>query len=107
MEQEYKVLAHLQENKKTIQLKISKGAGISFSAVNLFLKKMVRKGLIKIEKLNARAMNYNLAPKGMQKTRLTYRYINQIYNQILKVNQALDCLLAASVENQNGKEVQG
>jgi hypothetical protein len=39
MEQEYKVLAHLQENKITIQLKISKGAGISLGAVNFFLKK--------------------------------------------------------------------
>jgi predicted transcriptional regulator len=108
MEQEYKVLAHLQENKKTIQRKISNGTGLSFGEVNLLLKNMLSKGLSKIKKLNARTMRYILTPKGMQeKSRLAYRYIRQSYRQILKINQALDCLLAASVENQNGKEVKG
>ncbi len=95
MEHEYKVLSHLQENEITTQRKISKGTGLSLGAVNLLLKKMGRKGLIKIEKLNPRTMRYVLTPKGMQeKSRLAYRYIRNSYRQILKINRLLDYLLA-------------
>jgi DNA-binding MarR family transcriptional regulator len=95
MEHEYEVLNHLQENEITTQRKISKRTGLSLGAVNLLLKKMARKGLIKVEKLNARTMRYILTPKGLQeKSRLAYRYIRQSYRQILKINQALDRLLS-------------
>ncbi len=77
MEHEYQVLTHLQENETTTQRKISKRTGLSLGAVNLLLKKMGRKGLIKIERLNARTVRYILTPKGIQeKSRLTYRYIS-------------------------------
>lgn len=95
MEHEYQVLTHLQENELTTQRKISKRTGLSLGAVNLLLKKMVRKGLIKIERLNARTMRYILTPKGLQeKSRLTYRYIRNSYKQIIKINQVLDHILA-------------
>jgi len=95
MEDEYQVLNYLQENENTTQRKISKRTGLSLGAVNLLLKKMVRKGLIKIEKLNARTVRYILTPQGIQeKSRLTYRYIRNSYRQILKINKTLDYLLA-------------
>jgi len=62
MEHEYRVLNHLQENEITTQRKISSNTGLSLGAVNLLLKKMVRKGLIKVEKLNARTVRYILTP---------------------------------------------
>ena len=95
MEHEYEVLSHLQENKTTTQRQLSKQTGLSLGAVNLLLKKMVRKGLIKMEKLNARTVRYILTPKGMQeKSRLTYRYVRNSYRQIKKINQFLDYLIA-------------
>ena len=95
MEHEYEVLSHLQENKTTTQRKLSKQTGLSLGAVNLLLKKMVRKGLIKMEKLNARTVRYILTPRGMQeKSRLTYRYVRNSYRQIKKINQFLDYLIA-------------
>ncbi len=95
MENEYHVLNHLQENTNTTQRKISKRTGLSLGAVNLLLKKMARKGLVKVEKLNARTTRYILTPRGMQeKSRLAYLYIRQSFKQILKINQALDQLLS-------------
>ena len=95
MEDEYQVLTYLQENENTTQRKISKRTGLSLGAVNLLLKKMVRKGLIKIEKLNARTVRYILTPRGIQeKSHLAYRYISKSYRQILKINNTLDYLLA-------------
>ena len=104
MENEYQVLTHLQENEQTTQRKISSRTGLSLGAVNLLLKKMIYKGLIKVEKLNTRTMRYILTPKGLQeKARLTYRYIRQSYRQLLKINQALDNLLIEHAAHLNGK----
>lgn len=102
MENEYQILSHLQHSDTTTQRRISSNIGLSLGAVNLLLKKMVRKGLIKVEKLNARTVRYILTPKGLQeKARLTYHYARQSYQRLLKINQALDGLLRAPIEAQN------
>ncbi len=103
MEHEYEVLTHLQENEITTQRKISKRTGLSLGAVNLLLKKMVRKGLVKVEKLSARSVRYILTPKGMQeKSRLTYQYIRKSYKQILKINHAVDEIIRQWEPDKNG-----
>jgi DNA-binding Lrp family transcriptional regulator len=95
METEYQVLNHLQKNEMTTQRKISAKTGLSLGAVNLLLKKMTRKGLIKVETLNTRSMRYILTPQGLQeKARLTYSYMRQSYQQLLKINQVLDDLIS-------------
>ncbi len=94
MESEYQVLTHLQENETTTQRHISKNTGLSLGAVNLLLKKMARKGLVKIEKLNSRTVRYILTPQGMkEKTRLAYSFVRSSYRQISKINQAIETLL--------------
>ncbi len=106
MDQEYEVLSHLQENEITSQRKISKRTGLSLGAVNLLMKKMVRKGLVKVEKLSARTMRYILTPRGMQeKSRLAYNYICKSYHQILKINRALEEVLIEWEPALNGAPV--
>ena len=106
METEYHVLTHLHENEATTQRKISKHTGLSLGAVNLLIKKMIKKGLIKIERLNPRTVRYILTPKGIQeKSRLTYRYIRQSYRQITRINQALDHLLEEHLAGHDGSAV--
>ena len=106
MEYEYKVLTHLQENKITTQRNISKRTGLSLGAVNLLLKKLTSKGLIKVEKLNTRTMRYILTPQGLQeKSRLTYRFIRQSFKQIVRINQAMDRLIAEQAETIDGEAI--
>ncbi len=94
MEQEYQVLTHLHENEQTSQRKLSKHTGLSLGAVNILIKKMARKGLIKIEKLNSRTVRYILTPKGMkEKTRLTYSFVRSSYRQILNITTAVEELI--------------
>ena len=94
MENEYQVMNHLQKNDKMSQRAIAERTGLSLGAVNILIKKMVRKGLIKVEKLNSRTMRYILTPKGLQeKASLTYSYIQQSYRQLLNIHQIIDELL--------------
>jgi len=95
VETEYQVLTHLQDNELTTQRNISQRTGLSLGAVNILLKKMARKGLIKIEKLNTRTMRYILTPQGMkEKTRLTYQFVRSSYHQILNITSAVEALLS-------------
>ena len=106
MESEYQILNHLQENEITTQRRISSNTGLSLGAVNLLLKKMIRKGLVKVEKLNARTMRYILTPQGMkEKTRLTYQFVRSSYRQILNITNAVENLITAEQSTNGNQEV--
>lgn len=71
-EKEIEILNYIVEDKSLSQRKISNSLGLSLGIVNLFLKKMAEKGLIKIKKTtNRKSLNYLLTPKGF-KERLNY-----------------------------------
>ena len=106
MEHEYRVLTHLQENETTTQRNISKRTGLSLGAVNILIKKMARKGLVKVEKLNSRTMRYILTPKGMkEKTRLTYQFIRSSYQQIMTITTAVEALITENYADNTADRV--
>ncbi|TDT67868.1 winged helix-turn-helix DNA-binding protein [Hypnocyclicus thermotrophus] len=72
------------------QRKLSEKSGISLGAVNLLIKKCVKKGFIKIENLNSRTVKYILTPQGIkEKTRKTLKYIKNSYNLIIELNNKI------------------
>jgi len=93
-EKEIEILNYIVEDKIVSQRKISNNLGISLGIVNLFLKKMAGKGLIKIKKTtNRKILNYILTPKGF-KERLNYnlyflkrnlKYYSQAKEVIIKI----------------------
>ena len=68
------------------QRDLSRGAGLSLGMTNLLLKRLARKGLIKIGRLDWKRTQYLLTPKGaLEKTRKTYdyaRYTVRLFRQI-------------------------
>ena len=88
MDKEYIILESIDNNSMTTQRELSKKLGISLGSVNMLLNKMVREGLIKIEKLNANTILYMLTPKGfMEKVNKTYAYITIHYKHITEVKE--------------------
>ncbi|BCV20661.1 MarR family transcriptional regulator [Moorella sp. Hama-1] len=99
MDSQYAVLDCLQRNNNLTQRDIARYTGLSVGGVNLLLKKMVRKGLVKLEKVNGRTLRYILTPQGLaEKTRLAYQYIQSSYQQIVKTGRALEEVVAARPE---------
>lgn len=95
MQNEYDILTHLSRDGHTSQRRIAARVGLSVGTVNLLLQKMVRKGLVKLERVNGRTLRYIITPKGMaEKTRLAYQYLRNSYQQIIKINDALRELAA-------------
>ncbi len=101
MEKEYSILTYLQEEELTSQRKIAEGTGLSLGTVNIMLKKLVKKGLVKMERLNARSLRYIITPRGLaEKTRLTYRYVKQSYNYVLKLSSVMERIIELADEQE-------
>lgn len=72
--------------------------------VNLLLRRMVRKGLLKMERINGRMLRYIITPKGMaEKAKLACHYLRQSYRQILTISQALEAVVAAETARHGRK----
>lgn len=95
MIKEYQIITQIHEDTNVTQRKIAKSTGLSLGLVNLLLQRMIKKGLVKIEKLNARSMRYILTPKGIaEKARLTYQYLKNSYAQITSLMEVVAAVIA-------------
>ena len=79
------ILAELARTDQVTQRRLAARLGIALGLTNLYLKRLARKGYIKITSIPPRRVRYLLTPKGMaQKTRLTYEYMDysrQLYRE--------------------------
>lgn len=82
-------LEELEKNPIVSQRELSHRFGIALGVTNACLKRMARKGWIRIRDLNPRRIGYYLTPKGiLEKTRLTIHLISfrvQHYSELKKV----------------------
>jgi len=72
-----RLLEELEKNPITSQRELSHKFGIALGVTNACLRRMARKGLIRIRDLNHRRIGYYLTPKGLvEKARLTLHLIS-------------------------------
>lgn len=83
-----RLLEELEKNPIVSQRELSHRFGIALGVTNACLRRMARKGWIRIRDLNPRKIGYYLTPKGMlEKTRLTIHLISfrvQHYSELKK-----------------------
>jgi len=100
MQNELQVLNNIEKNQKATQRDIARNTGLSLGNVNILIKRLVKKGLLKIEKLNARSIRYILTPEGIrEKAKLTYEYIKISYNYINDINNKIEKLITGFKNN--------
>jgi DNA-binding MarR family transcriptional regulator len=98
LENELQILNSIGKNENTTQRYIAKNTGISLGTVNVLIKRLVKKGLIKIEKMNTRTIKYILTPQGLkEKARITYRYIAASYKFISEIDSKINRLLKSQI----------
>ena len=104
MEKEKDILMILADNNDISQRDLAQKAGISLGTVNSLLKKCVKKGLLKIERLNSRNLKYILTPAGMkEKMKRTLSYVKRSYKAIIKLQEEIYQL--ACKEDKAGREI--
>jgi len=75
------VLEEIANDQRVTQRSLSRRLGISLGMANLYLKRLARKGYIKITTVpGKRLLRYMLTPQGLaEKTRLTYEFAEYSY----------------------------
>ncbi len=96
-------ILQILSNKSNIsQREIAKKSNLSLGMVNTLIKKCVKKGLVKIERLNPRSARYILTPKGIEeKTKKTLRYISKSYKAIKMIRDKVDSITKIQKDKNN------
>ena len=70
------ILREIEGSPAVTQRGLAKKLGIALGLTNLYVKRLARKGSIKVTTIPRHRMKYLLTPKGLaEKTRLTYEYM--------------------------------
>ena len=82
-EKELKVIEEISRETQLTQRELSRRTKLSLGAVNIILKRLMRRGMIKTRNLNPRKIEYIITPKGFtEKTQKTYNYVLKTMNLV-------------------------
>ena len=100
-----KILERVDNEKSPSQRDLAVELNISLGLVNSFIKRLVKKGFVKISTIPKSRIKYILTPSGAaEKTRLTYKYIQHSYSFYKNARQKLR-ELCADLEQQGVKRL--
>ncbi len=87
---ELAILEKLENNGHLTQRDLSKEVGIALGLVNHLLKKMVKKGWIKIKNIEAKKIRYLITPEGaMEKSSLLYKRVESTIHFYLDAKRVI------------------
>lgn len=87
---ELEILEKIENNGHLTQRDLSKEVGIALGLVNHLLKKMVRKGWIKLKNVNAKRIKYLITPQGAkEKSKLLYKRVESTIHFYLEAKRVI------------------
>lgn len=87
---EFQLLSEIEKSPHLSQRTLSKRLGIALGLTNLCIKRLVKKGYIKISNVDNRRINYLITPEGIaEKTRLSYEYLKSTISFFGKVRKII------------------
>lgn len=102
MDKEFEVLEYISKEETITQRKLAQKTGLSLGASNILIKRLIKKGLIKVEQINSRSLKYILTPAGIvEKTKRTYDFIVYSYKYIGSLNNKIKDILLNKGSLQN------
>ena len=84
MEDEGRILNLISKNSEISQRQMAKYTDVSLGHINYIIQGLVKKGLVKMEKVSPGKLRYVLTPKGI--ARNTIRTYNYIRNAVKRIN---------------------
>lgn len=87
---ELEILEKIENNGHLTQRDLSKEVGIALGLINHLLKKMVKKGWIKIKNVDARRIKYLITPEGArEKSGLLYKRVENTIHFYLEAKRVI------------------
>jgi len=104
-QRDLRLLDEVARDGTVTQRSLAKSLGVALGLTNLYVKRLVRKGNIKITTIPHHRIRYLLTPRGMaEKSRLTYLYMQFSLSHYRDVRDRLKCRLA-DLSKAGGKRV--
>lgn len=76
----FRILEEVSKNGDLTQRSLSKRLGVALGLTNLYVRRLAKKGLIKVINLKPNRLRYELTPSGIaQKTSMAFQYIQDSY----------------------------
>ena len=93
-QRDLQLLNELERNAIVTQRSLARNLGVALGLTNLYLKRLARKGYIKITTIPRHRIKYLLTPRGMaEKSRLTYLYMQHSLSYYRDMRQRLKVVL--------------
>lgn len=95
MDKEFELLELINKDCTYTQRQLSEQTGLSLGSVNILLKKLVREGLVKLQRIPANRVAYMLTPEGArEKVRKTLFYLKVHYQEIERARKGLASIIS-------------
>lgn len=89
------LLNAVQDNESVTQRSVASELGIALGLANSYLKRCIKKGLIKVKQVPPNRYAYYLTPKGFaEKSRLTAEYLSSSFTFFRRARQQCEAALA-------------
>lgn len=86
-----RILEHIQQEPSITQRDLASKLGIALGLTNSYIKRLYKKGYIKIKNLTGRRIVYMLTPKGFtEKARLTLNYMARSFSYFKEIKRQID-----------------
>lgn len=87
---ELKIIEEISRDKNLTQRELSRRTKLSLGAVNIIVKRLAKRGLVKTLNLNPKKVEYLLTPKGFsEKTKKSYNYVLKTINLVKMVKEEI------------------
>ncbi len=95
LEQELEILENIYHNKQNVhQRDLAKIVGLSLGMTNAILKRLVKKGWLKMQKVNNRNIQYIVSPPGIDEiTRRSYQYFKRTIKNVVYYKETISKLI--------------
>jgi DNA-binding MarR family transcriptional regulator len=92
---EIELLEYLNNGNKAVrQRDIAQILGLSLGMTNDIIKRLVSKGLLKLQRVNSRNIQYIISPKGLEViSRKSYRYFKKTIKNVVIYREAIERLI--------------
>ena len=101
---DYNILRTIESNSSVSQRGLSSQMQINVASVNFALKRLIKKGFIRMVGINPRRIKYFVTPEGVrEKTQLAYRFFGRNLHFYKEVRCDIEARIAKAT---NGKETE-
>ena len=89
LERQLRILEALERDPNTTQARLADQLGVAVGSVNWYLKRLIRKGYVKVTQMERRRLKYFVTPQGLAlKARLTTQYLKASLRVYRELRQA-------------------